>query len=74
MSLRFLALFSRPSLPTLLGRWCTPSYSKTCDQFLKADLASLDNGTHVVKAKSVQPLPFPEVYCAERLLAERFGN
>ena len=33
-----------PFRPTVLGRWCHPEYSATCDPDKKADLATWDTG------------------------------
>ena len=75
---RILSLFFRGGSPPMLGRWCTPAYSKKCDPFLKADLASVDSGNHtVLDLRSARAGADPvdvSLFCPSRFRAETFGR
>ena len=87
--MRIVSLLFRGGSPPMLGRWCTPAYSKKCDPFRKADLASVDSGDHTVL--DLRPCSTPAranaranagaedvgdvpLFCPSRFTGETFGR
>ena len=76
--MRILSFLFRGGSPPMLGRWCTPAYSKKCDPFLKADLASVDSGNHTVldlrSARAKADEDDVSLFCPSRFTGETFGR